>query len=81
MYKTVILKEDKTMKLSNKAYDILKWVTLIALPALIAFYGVVGSTCNIPYTEQVLTIAVAFDTMLGALIGVSTSKYNKTLSE
>ena len=69
------------MKLSNKAYDILKWVTLIALPALITFYGVVGSTCNIPYTEQILTIAVAFDTMLGALIGVSTSEYNKTLSE
>ena len=69
------------MKLSNKAYDILKWITLIALPAIITFYGVVGATCNIPYTEQVLTIAVAFDTMLGALIGVSTSKYNKTLSE
>lgn len=69
------------MKLSNKAYDILKWITLIALPAIITFYGVVGATFNIPYTEQVLTIAVAFDTMLGALIGVSTSKYNKTLSE
>ena len=81
MYKTVILKEVKTMKLSNKAYDILKWITLIALPAIITFYGVVGATFNIPYTEQVLTIAVAFDTMLGALIGVSTSKYNKTLSE
>lgn len=69
------------MKLSNKAYDILKWITLIALPAIITFYGVVGATFNIPYTEQILTIAVAFDTMLGALIGVSTSKYNKALSE
>ena len=69
------------MKLSNKTYDILKWITLIALPAIITFYGVVGATFNIPYTEQVLTIAVAFDTMLGTLIGVSTSKYNKTLSE
>ena len=69
------------MKLSNKAYDILKWITLIALPAIITFYGVVGATFNIPYTEQILTITVAFDTMLGALIGVSTSKYNKALSE
>ena len=69
------------MKLSNKTYDTLKWIALVALPALTTFYGVVGATCHIPYTQEVLTIAVAFDTMLGTLIGVSTSKYNKTLSE
>lgn len=65
------------MKMSNKTYDVLKWVSLVALPAVIAFYGVVGATCNIPYTEQVLTIAVAFNTMLGALLGISTAKYKK----
>lgn len=65
------------MKMSNKTYDVLKWVSLVALPAVTAFYGVVGATCNIPYTEQVLTIAVAFNTMLGALLGISTAKYNK----
>ena len=47
------------MKLSNKTYDILKWIALVALPALITFYGVVGAACNIPYTDTVLTIAVA----------------------
>lgn len=66
------------MKLSNKAYDVLKWITLIALPALTTFYGVVGATCSIPHTQEVLTIAVAFDTMLGTMLGISTSKYNKT---
>lgn len=66
------------MKLSNKTYDILKWIALVFLPALITFYGVVGATCNIPNTEQVLTIAVAFDTMLGTMLGISTNKYNKT---
>lgn len=65
------------MKLSNKAYDILKWIALVALPALTTFYGVVGATCNIPYTQEVLTIAVAFDAMLGTLLGISTSQYNK----
>ena len=69
------------MKLSNKTYDILKWISLVALPALTTFYGVVGATCHIPYTQEVLTIAVAFDTMLGTMLGISTSKYNKTLSE
>ena len=66
------------MKLSNKTYDILKWIALVALPALTTFYGVVGATLNIPYTQEVLTIAVAFDTMLGAMLGISNSKYNKT---
>lgn len=69
------------MKLSNKTYDILKWIALVALPALTTFYGVVGATCHIPYTQEVLTIAVAFDTMLGTMLGISASKYNKTLSE
>ena len=66
-----------TMKLSNKTYDLLKWIALVALPALTTFYGVVGATCNIPYTQETLTIAVAFDTMLGAMLGISTNKYNK----
>ena len=65
------------MKLSNKTYDLLKWIALVALPALTPFYGVVGATCNIPYTQETLTIAVAFDTMLGAMLGISTNKYNK----
>ena len=65
------------MKLSNKTYDILKWIALVALPALTTFYGVVGATLNIPYTQEILTIAVAFDTMLGTMLGISNSKYNK----
>ena len=66
------------MKLSNKAYDILKWIALVALPALITFYGVVGAACCIPYTDTVLTIAVAFDTMMGTMLGISSNNYNKS---
>ena len=68
------------MILSNKVYDVLKWIALVALPAVTTFYGVVGATCNIPYTQEVLTIAVAFDAMLGTMLGISTNKYNKTNS-
>ena len=68
------------MIMSNKVYDTLKWIAMIGLPGLITFYGVVGATCHIPYTQEVLTIAVAFNTMLGGWLGVSNSKYNKTIS-
>lgn len=65
------------MELSNKTYDILKWIALVGLPAVTAFYGVVGTTFHIPYTQEVLTVAVAFDTMLGTMLGISTNRYNK----
>ena len=66
------------MKLPNKLYDILKWIALVALPSLITFYGVIGNTCNIPYTQETLTIAAAFNVMLGTMLGISTIKYNKS---
>ena len=65
------------MKLSNKTYDFLKWMTLIALPAIITFYGVLGQQLNIPNTEVILTIATAFVTMLGTLLGVSNNNFIK----
>lgn len=66
--------------MNNKVYDILKWICLVFLPALTSFYGVVGETCSIPYTHEVLIIATAFDTMLGVCLGISSAKYNKTAS-
>lgn len=65
------------MKLNDKVYDILKYVALIGIPAVLTFYGVVGATLSIPYTQEVLTIGAAFDTMLGTLLGISTVNYKK----
>jgi len=65
------------MKMSNKAYDVLKWIALTLLPALTTLYGVIGATLAIPYTEQIITIAVAVDTCLGTCLGISSYNYNK----
>ena len=69
------------MRLSNKVYDILKWIALVFIPALIVFYGVIGNTLNIPYTDIVLTIMGAFDVFMGSLLGISTAQYNKNIKE
>jgi len=69
------------MKMNDKLYNILKWVCLTALPALTALYGVIGSTLNIPHTQEVLTIATAVDTCLGTMIGVSAVKYYQSQAE
>lgn len=65
------------MKLSNKAYDILKYVALVFLPALTTFIGVVLQCFNVECTDIILTIMVAFDTFLGSILGISNKNYNK----
>ena len=65
--------------LDNKMYDILKFIAQVVLPALTTFYGVLGATLNIPYTQEVITIAVAFDTMLGTILGISSRNYYKNI--
>lgn len=63
--------------MSNKTYDILKYFAQIVLPALTTFYGVIGATLNIPYTQEVITIAIALDTFIGTCLGITSANYNK----
>ena len=67
------------MKLNNKTYDILKWIAQILLPAIGTLYFALSKIWGLPFaTEAVGTIA-AIDTFLGALLGISTSNYNKEI--
>lgn len=63
--------------LSNKAYDVLKWVALIALPALATLYSTLGLLWAFPYTNEIVATIVALDTFLGGLLGVSTANYTE----
>lgn len=65
------------MKLSNKTYNVLKWVALIVLPATATLYSVLSNVWDFPFKEQIPATITAIDAFLGALIGVSTAKYNK----
>ena len=65
------------LRLSNKTYDVLKWVALIALPASATLYAVLSATWGLPFGEQIPATITAVDTFLGALLGISTAKYNK----
>lgn len=56
-------------------YDKLKWFCMVGLPAMITFFGVLGTTLNWEFTDIVVKIAVAFDTMLGTMLGISNIKY------
>ncbi len=61
--------------MSNKVYDVLKWITLIFLPALTTLVGVILNSFNVGCTEIVLTIMTAVTTFLGAILGISNINY------
>ena len=65
------------MKMSNKVYDILKWITLVFLPALTTFVGVILNCFHVEGTEVILTIMVGFTTFLGSILGISSLNYNE----
>ena len=65
------------MKLSNKTYDVLKWIAQYVLPAAGTLYFALAGIWGLPYGEQIVGTITAVDTFLGVLLGVSTAKYIK----
>ena len=65
------------MKMSNKVYDVLKWIAMYFLPAIGTLYFALSGIWNLPYGEQVVGTITAVDTFLGVILGISNAQYNK----
>lgn len=65
------------MKMSNKVYDILKYIAQIILPALATLYFALAEIWKFPYQNEIVGTISAVDLFLGALLGISTMQYNK----
>ena len=61
------------MSMSNKTYDILKWIAMYLLPAAGTLYFALAGIWSLPYGEQVVGTITAVDTFLGVILGISTS--------
>lgn len=70
-------KEVIKVTLSNKAYDFLKWLCLLCLPAVAFFLMQYGEYMGIENPEVISKLINGIATLLGTLIGVSTASYNK----
>lgn len=57
--------------LPDRVYTALKWLGLIACPALATFVGVVGPVWGLPHTDAIVTTINATGLLIGALIGAS----------
>lgn len=66
----------------NKVYDVLKWILLIFVPAFITLLTTLTMVWgwDIPL-EAIVTTISAIATFLGALIGISTKNYRKSLGD
>lgn len=67
--------------MSNKMYDILKYIAQIVLPAIATLYFALASIWGFPYAEQIVGTITAVDTFLGVLLKISTDSYNKAKNE
>lgn len=67
------------MKLSNKAYDILKYIALIALPAIATAYTALGEVWGFPYVTEIGATLMIVDTLIGALLQISSANYQKQI--
>ena len=69
------------MRLNDKVYNILKWLCLVALPALSTFYGLLAEIWSLPYATQIPRTITAVGLFLGALIGISHLSIKKERGE
>lgn len=67
------------IKMSNKLYDVLKYIAIIVLPALGTFYFALAGIWGFPYGEQIVGTITALDTFLGALLKISADAYNRSV--
>ena len=55
--------------MSNRTFDVLKWIALYLLPALGTLYFALSSIWGLPYGEQIVGTITAIDAFLGAILG------------
>ncbi len=63
--------------MSNKLYDILKYIAQVVLPALGTLYFALAGIWGFPYGEQIVGTITAVDTFLGVLLKLSSNSYYK----
>lgn len=63
--------------MSNEIYDKLKWIALYFLPAMGTLYFALSNIWGLPYGEEIVGTITAIDAFLGAILGISSARYNE----
>jgi hypothetical protein len=65
------------MQLSDKWYNILKWLVVIVIPAITTAYVGLSAVWGWPYAEAIAKTSAIICTLLGSILGISTAQYYK----
>ena len=68
-------------RMSNETYDVLKYIAQIVLPAIATLYFALAQIWGLPYGEQIVGTITAVDAFLGAILRITTIKYEASLEE
>ena len=68
---------DNKFRLKDSVYNVLKWVCLIALPALAVFYFTIAKIWGLPFESEIPATINAVAVLIGALIGISQINISK----
>lgn len=63
---------------NGKVYDTLKWIALVALPAVGTAYFAIAQIWGLPDANEVIGTIVAVDTGLGTILHISSTTYNQS---
>lgn len=63
--------------MSNKMYDVLKWIAMVVLPALATLYFALAGIWGLPYGQEIVGTITAVDTFIGVILGISSMQYKK----
>ncbi len=66
------------IKLPDGVYDVLKWVTMLLLPAFATLIVAIGKIWGWELAPQISETVVAINAFLAMIIGVSTINYNRS---
>jgi len=65
------------MKMSNKVYDVLKFIAQIVLPALATLWAALGKIWGWPLVAEITATICAVDAFMGAVLQISSNQYRK----
>lgn len=63
--------------MTNKTYDVLKWIALVALDAVGALYFGIARIWGLPYGEEVVGTITVISTFLGTVLQISSAQYKE----
>lgn len=64
------------MDLSNKAYNILRFIAEVLLSGLATLYVTLAPVWGFPYAKQIVTTVVAVETFLGLFVNYLRKRYS-----